>query len=176
MLASWIAKGKLDKIAQLWTRGFTMDWRLLYGEKRRRRLHLPTYPFAKGRYWAPRQGTAGHATASAMHPLLQRNTSDLAEQRFSSTFTGHEFFLADHQINGDKVLPGVAYLEMARAAVHQAAGLPGEGEHVCLKNVIWTRPITVGSQSLEVHIRLFAEERSAEADVASISYEIYTAA
>ena len=52
--------------------------------------------------------------------------------------------------------------------------MPEQGEHVRLKNVVWTRPITVGSQSLEVHIRLFAEQRSAEAESASISFEIYT--
>ncbi|MFP3435963.1 polyketide synthase dehydratase domain-containing protein, partial [Paraburkholderia sp. SIMBA_061] len=45
------------------------------------------------------------------------NTSDLHEQRFTSRFTGTEFFLADHQIHGQKTLPAVAYLEMARRAV-----------------------------------------------------------
>ena len=58
----------------------------------------------------------------AIHPLLQQNTSDLTEQRYSSTFTGGEFFLADHVVRGQRVLPGVAYLEMARAAVAAAAG------------------------------------------------------
>ena len=38
------------------------------------------------------------AAASAIHPLLHSNTSDLSEQRYSSTFTGEEFFLADHQV------------------------------------------------------------------------------
>src|SRR5262249_13601807 len=37
MLASWISKGKLAKLAQLWTRGFPMDWRLLYGMDRPQR-------------------------------------------------------------------------------------------------------------------------------------------
>ena len=49
-----------------------------------------------------------------------------------------------------------------------------EGEHVCLKNVIWTRPITVGSQSLEVHIRLFAEGAECRGRRSLDRYEIYT--
>src|SRR5262249_34447060 len=158
ILSRLISKGKFDKIAQLWTRGLPMDWRLLYGTHRPQRLHLPTYPFAQGRYWAPRQHVAGHGIDSILHPLLHRNTSDLAEQRFSSTFTGREFFLADHRVNGESVLPGVAYLEMPRAAVQQAAGLPGEGQYLHLKNVVWARPITVGDHDLEVHIGLYAEE------------------
>src|SRR5262249_49476468 len=40
MLASWIHKGKLPQIARLWTRGFAIDWHLLYGAARPRRLHL----------------------------------------------------------------------------------------------------------------------------------------
>src|SRR6266545_4670942 len=39
--------------------------------------------------------------AAVIHPLLHRNTSDLREQRYSSTFTGEEFFLADHQVRVD---------------------------------------------------------------------------
>lgn len=51
-------------------------------------------------------------TAASLHPLLHRNTSDFSEQRFSSTFTGQEFFLKDHVVNGRKVLSGAACLEM----------------------------------------------------------------
>ena len=44
-------------------------------------------------------------------------------QRFSSVFTGEEFFLADHVVKGQRVLPEVAYLELARAAVVQTLEL-----------------------------------------------------
>nr|WGD86784.1 polyketide synthase dehydratase domain-containing protein [Bacillus subtilis] len=58
----------------------------------------------------------------SIHPLLHQNTSDFSEQKFSSVFTGDEFFLRDHVVRGKPVLPGVAYLEMAYAAINQAAG------------------------------------------------------
>src|SRR5690349_7710199 len=69
--------------------------------------------------------SSGSSAGSVIHPLLHRNTSDLGEQRYRSTFAGDEFFLADHQVKPDgqsahKVLPGVAYLEMARAAIADA--------------------------------------------------------
>ena len=56
-------------------------------------------------------GTAFKSERAAIHPLLQQNISDFTEQRFGSTFTGREFFLADHVVNGQRVLPAVAYLE-----------------------------------------------------------------
>ena len=66
-----------------------------------------------------------YLTSNSVVSLLATAQSDLTEQRYSSTFTGEEFFLADHQVEANgaarkKMLPGVAYLEMARAAVEQA--------------------------------------------------------
>ncbi|MFX8605041.1 hypothetical protein ABTM12_19405, partial [Acinetobacter baumannii] len=51
-LAKWIARGKLHKLADLWVKGLALDWHALYGAQRPQRLSLPTYPFARERYWA----------------------------------------------------------------------------------------------------------------------------
>lgn len=105
-----------------------MDWNSLYGEDQPKRLSLPTYPFAKERYWVTdmkekdqtHQISVKSAGAAVIHPLLQENISDLSEQRFSSVFTGQEYFFKDHMVQGSPVMPGVAYLEMVHAAVTQA--------------------------------------------------------
>jgi acyl transferase domain-containing protein len=47
----WIARKKLAKLAQSWTRGLNVYWDKLYGEALPRRISLPAYPFAKERYW-----------------------------------------------------------------------------------------------------------------------------
>ncbi|OMG71011.1 SDR family NAD(P)-dependent oxidoreductase [Burkholderia ubonensis] len=125
-IGKWIRRGKLGKLAELWVKGVTLDWSQLYGATMPRRIGLPTYPFARERYWVPQDGAravAATAGAAALHPLLQRNSSTLSEQRFSTTFTGQEFFLAEHVVRGARVLPGVAQLEMARAAACMALEL-----------------------------------------------------
>ena len=107
-----------------------------------------------------------------LHPLLHENTSDLAEQRFSSHFHGGEFFLADHRVRGRRTLPGVAYLEMARAAVCRATGAwtvsAPESPGVLLQDIAWMRPITIDETNLDVHIRLLPEQNG------QIRFEIYT--
>src|SRR5581483_12258866 len=121
--------------------------------------------------WVPEQGV-GHGWGSGqegrVHPLVHRNTSNLREQRFSSVFTGGEFFLADHVVQGQKVLPGVAHLELARAAV--IAALEGEGQspRIELQNVVFVRPVVVGGQGLELHIALQPDESG------GIDFEIYS--
>ncbi|HEX6159706.1 MAG TPA: polyketide synthase dehydratase domain-containing protein, partial [Thermoanaerobaculia bacterium] len=99
--------------------------------------------------------SAGPATASRIHPLLHRNTSDLVEQRYSSTLGGDEPFLVDHQVAGEKVLPGVAYLEMARAAIEQALPVRAGASVLELHNTVWAQPVVV-RDSREVSIALAA--------------------
>ncbi|MCP4297912.1 MAG: type I polyketide synthase, partial [Proteobacteria bacterium] len=169
----WIAKKKYSKILDLWVRGLVFDWNKLYDEVKPRRISLPTYPFARERYWiAGNQGylpaLPSGAADSVVHPLLHENTSDMREQRFTSTFTGAEFFLADHQVNGEKVLPGVIYLEMARAAVKKSTGSTEAGSVICLEHVVWAQPIVVNGAMQKVHIGLFGEESG------QIQYEVYT--
>ncbi len=169
----WVTKKKYAKLLDLWVKGVPLDWNKLYGETKPKRISLPTYPFARERYWIPEtQGKLFTATTkgsvSIIHPLLHENTSDLSEQRFTSTFTGNEFFLNDHQVRGEKVLPGVCYLEMARVAVEKASGESDEGMAVYLKNVVWTHPIVVDGSVKKVHIGLSGDDSN------QIQYEVYT--
>ena len=184
---AWIRKEKYTKLLDLWVKGLVFDWNKLYGESKPRRISLPTYPFAKERYWISGMGVHGsrftvHGSADRglrknLHPLVHENTSTLGKQRFCSTFTDEEFFFKDHEVNGQKVLPGVAYLEIARAAVKEATStgsgqaaesLAEEQRGIQLKNVVWARYLAVNSHAQEVHIGLFPEENG------QIQYEIYT--
>jgi acyl transferase domain-containing protein len=38
-------------VARLWTAGGSLDWSAFHGHTRRRRVSLPTYPFARTRHW-----------------------------------------------------------------------------------------------------------------------------
>jgi polyketide synthase PksN len=110
--------------------------------------------------------------AVALHPLVHQNTSNLSEQSFTSNFRGDEFFLSDHVVKGLRVLPAVAYLEMARAAVQRSAGHHDNAskwpaERVQLKNVVFARPLVV-EEPRTVHIALHPESSG------EIAFEIYS--
>lgn len=71
---------------------------------------------------------------------------------FTSVYTGNELFLADHIIQGKKILPGVAYLEIARAAVAKSVILTNE-QMIVLKNSIFIQAILVSDEcSIEVKV------------------------
>jgi polyketide synthase PksN len=164
---SWIAKGKLDKLAELWVQGMDIAWSAQYVGQQLNRLRLPTYPFARERCWFPENAATMTATALRLHPLVHRNISDINELRYSSLLVDEEWLLRDHQVMGRGVLPGVAQLEWARAAVSLALSGEPNGEDFCLENVTWLRPLTVTGE-LEVHIALVPQ------DDGRIAYEIYS--
>ncbi|MGG4453261.1 SDR family NAD(P)-dependent oxidoreductase [Brevibacillus porteri] len=167
---------QLSVIAELFVQGYGLDYDKLFANEQYSRISLPTYPFAKERHWVLDTETKAYArvaakntTASMIHPMLHQNTSTFSEQRFSSTFTGEEFFLADHVVKGQRVLPGVAYLEMARTAMEHAVGERVHGDTAMkLQNVVWARPIVVGDQPVQVHTGLVLEEDG------EVSYQIYS--
>ncbi|MEM7125456.1 MAG: SDR family NAD(P)-dependent oxidoreductase [Chloroflexota bacterium] len=189
LIEELIEARELDKLASLWVSGIEIDWHLLYGDERLLRIPLPTYPFAKERYWLPESNgarsngagdkasvieveipTASHAGWSQkLHPLVHQNNSDFEAQRFCSIFVGTEFFLKDHRVQGEKVLPGVAYLEMARASGEMAA----RGQRVIqLKDVVWMRPMVVKEKALEAQIELYPLSSSDNRESGEITFKI----
>ncbi|AVG17425.1 hypothetical protein CFN79_16995 [Chromobacterium vaccinii] len=160
------AAGAQGELAAAWMAGGDVDWSAARGKGKRQRVSLPTYVFARERYWLE---TEARADAGALlHPLLHANTSDLDEHRYSSLFSGEEFFLRDHQVRAEaggeasRVLPGVAYLEMARAAAERT-GLAAGGW--ILRNIAWLRPAVV-DQPRRVNIALLP-------DGGGIAFEAY---
>ena len=157
LIDTCLRDGKLGKLAELWVDGLDLAWEQLYrhapsADQPRRRIELPLYPFAKERYWLeddmsiPASAAAG--AAPVIHPLLHVNASTLMQQRYRTTFDGSEFFLRDHRVrlaNGriEHVLPGVAYLEMARAAIADALPERAVSQRLVLNNVAWWRPVIV---------------------------------
>src|SRR5260370_14232262 len=68
-------------------------------------MSLPTYPFARERYWVDTAGGGpvagnGAAAGAILHPLLHSNTSDLGEQRYSSWVRKEIVFNAYPQVAG----------------------------------------------------------------------------
>jgi acyl transferase domain-containing protein len=144
----------LEELAQLFVNECELPWSELYETEDHRRVSLPTYPFAREYFWVPKPSVVSHdgelAQIAKLHPLLDRNTSDFEEQKFTTRLTGDEFFLSDHLINNQRVLPGVSYLELARAA----GELSGGRKVVSLKNVTWLKPFTMDQESREISISL----------------------
>jgi acyl transferase domain-containing protein/NADPH:quinone reductase-like Zn-dependent oxidoreductase len=113
----------LDSLAQLYLRGFAVDWVGFDREYQRCRVQLPTYPFQRQRYWldtakAPSQRSRERRTGRPVHPLLgHRLESASRDLQFEAEIdTAVTAYLADHVKKGTAILPATAMLDMALAA------------------------------------------------------------
>ncbi|WP_226001952.1 type I polyketide synthase [Paenibacillus sp. BJ-4] len=161
---------KYGRLSDLWIKGVHMDWGRLYGDAQPRRISLPTYPFAKERYWiSVDEAKPADGVAANLHPLLHQNTSVLSEQRFSSTFSGQEFYLKDSVVDGRLVLSEAVCLEMARAAIEQSLTVQEKGQaSITIKDIVWTHAPVTGDNPVEIHIGLFPGEQG------RIGFKIYS--
>ena len=170
----WIQQKKYSKITDLWVKGLNLDWSKLYENERPQLVSLPTYPFAKEKYWNDPElrgklEIRGKAS-SRLHPLVHKNTSDTDKVCFSSSFTGEEFFLKDYQLklNGapaQKALPTIAGLEIARAAIENGKPSSQTLNYFELREVLWGKPFIL-NDSKKIDIALFKD------DMHEIDFEI----
>ena len=175
---------KLSALAALYVKGYDFDGALLHAGESHRRISLPGYAFTRERYWIG--STRSRETSPALmaelpvqaaiaehdrspgnnrrrHPLVHFGKSGANPSEFVSSFDGSEFFFAEHQVGGVKILPGVAYLEMAVAATQQ---LTGESR-LALSNVAWLRPLTA-DQAGQVSVRLRPDGSEVRFEVRSL--------
>lgn len=158
-------KLKLIELAKQWLDGEIIEWvNILYGGVVPYKMSLPTYPFEEEAYWLTK-GKEKQAV-SQIHPLVHSNISDFYKQCFQSDFIGKEFFLEDHVIQGNKVLPGAAIIEMARAAASLSLNQKVTG----LKDIVWLNQVDYEECSGKVQILLYPEE--SEEVVSQASFEV----
>ncbi|WP_160138415.1 SDR family NAD(P)-dependent oxidoreductase [Chryseobacterium sp. c4a] len=167
LIVKWIGQKEYEKVLKMWLKGAWVDWESLYRNERPYKMSLPGYSFATERYWKP-ENTLYHkiedvkekgSQSLELHPLLHTNISDFYSVKFTSSFTGKEFFLADHVVNDTIILPGVAYLEMVLAGLNQAFSLEkDESPLVCFSNVSWLRPLVIEEGGRETYLELSENE------------------
>ncbi|MBI4375934.1 MAG: type I polyketide synthase [Elusimicrobia bacterium] len=129
-----------NTVGALYSEGYDLDWRKINPDVRLTRL--PTYAWQHSRHWSNLNSQEETPLASGTgHPMLGPRTSSPAhpgEYAWQVTLSRADFpFLNDHGAQGNVILPGAAYIEMALAA---ATDLFGSKEFL-LKNVEFSRAL-----------------------------------
>ncbi|MFE1429889.1 SDR family NAD(P)-dependent oxidoreductase [Streptomyces fungicidicus] len=159
LVRSLVAARAWRRVAEVWAGGRAVDWALLHAPHRPYRIPLPTYPFARERYWVtaspPPPAGSVPPPAAVLHPLLHRGASASGGRGYSSTFTGEEPVLNDHRVHGVRTMPGAAYLEMALAAAADSRrGTVADSAGLAVTDVVWIRPFRVEDQPRDLDVVL----------------------
>ncbi|WP_281991713.1 polyketide synthase dehydratase domain-containing protein, partial [Aquimarina aggregata] len=144
-----IQKKNLSKIATLWIHGIALNWKLLYNTIPSK-ISIPTYPFAKESYWMLPSNNEEKTTAR-LHPLVHTNDSDFNRQLYKSTFTTEDGFTCTFHWNSIDLLSTSLCIELIRTS----GALALREDVIVINNIVWTKPITVGTLPIIVETELF---------------------
>ena len=84
----------LSKVGQLWLRGTNIHWPVFYNGERRHRLSLPTYPFERQLYPAPRKAPEYQSQTPPQDALMVKKT-DIADWFYYPSWIRSQLSLND---------------------------------------------------------------------------------
>lgn len=145
---------ELITVAKLWVEGGELEFSSYY-KKKRQLVTLPDYPYARERYWVPEEKKT-NTVNSHISEFIDSNESTLEEQCYRKTILGNEFYVANHLVNGNKVVPGAVFIEMiqeaGRLALHNFDVLR-------IENVVFKHMLKVSDHPIDLLIQLVPEKK-----------------
>jgi acyl transferase domain-containing protein/NADPH:quinone reductase-like Zn-dependent oxidoreductase/short-subunit dehydrogenase/acyl carrier protein len=158
-------EGGLDRfyasLAEAWVHGVEVRWQHLFEALGAKQVSLPTYPFQRERYWLAGEGVAANGLTAigqdrADHPLLGAAIALAGNE--GRVFTGRlslgtHPWLADHAVQGNVLLPGAAFVELALHA-------GGQVECGLLRELVIERPLVLGVQDTPLQMVLGSADES----------------
>ncbi|PSR19688.1 beta-ketoacyl synthase [filamentous cyanobacterium CCP3] len=172
----------LNSLAQLYSRGATVDWVGVNQGYEYRRLPLPTYPFQRQWYGVELDASKRSAgrmqaltAATHVHPLLgyRLPLAGSQEQRFATEFSLSEHsYLSDHRIYQQVLVPATAYVEMGLAAVLATrSALPLRVRGLSIQQPLMLT--TEAAKGVQVALRP-TETETSQAVLKSFAFEIFS--
>ena len=154
------SSGELKKeILSLWLAGADIDLSFLVDNKNYTKVSLPTYVFRGEECWVSEDKCSG------LHPMIDSNVSTVHEFMVKKTISEADFYVRDHVVDGKVIVPGVFYLEMARAAGELAVG-----EKVTeLSNVIWMQTCVLDRKAKDLFASVSCGQKGYEFEIFSVS-------
>ncbi|WP_052421896.1 SDR family NAD(P)-dependent oxidoreductase [Paenibacillus sp. FSL P4-0081] len=160
--------GNTGKIAQLWSMGLDVDWRKLYESDSCTRVPLPTYPFARNRYWVSEvkrreiRVPALVPETAGMGELVEHNLSTIDGYRFSSRSAVISSFYEPYTWQGQEYMNGFGLLAFAREAL-ELAGYKQEG--LLLENMAWSGLMDRQQLPPALDIHIFPDRGTGAAEI-----------
>jgi len=133
----------LESLGRLFVAGVDVDWAAVAEGDHARRIHLPTYPFQRQRYWVePGKTTVQRVAGTTRNalPIRPVRAPLLGATLFEIDLDRRRLpFLADHLIGEQTVVAGATHLSMVLTAL-ATTGAPST---VQVSDLLFTQPLVL---------------------------------
>ncbi|SOQ02979.1 type I polyketide synthase [Pseudomonas syringae] len=138
---------------------------------------LPASPFNSMSFWASskdkapaKQASVARPSPPASAPRATATRSKAASKYCEFTLTVDDFFIADHLVMGQKVLPGVMYIELMKRSVCAVYGDKFKNAYqIALNDIAWVQPMVFTDATPRLSIIVEVTERGDNADLKVLS-------
>ena len=159
LIQSWILKGKIPKLMKLWCNGLAIDWKIVGslwkpGEYKPKRIHIVTYPFAKKKHWIHDNLAGGLIQERDNNKRKIKTEGDVMIGVIDVLLKAKEPVVSEHIVNNQKILPGMAMVEMARSAVVKL----DSKSIFTLSKIKWLQPLVVEESETKIKIEVSNKE------------------
>jgi myxalamid-type polyketide synthase MxaE and MxaD len=152
-------------LGRLYVKGYPLDWQRIYPTGTRC-YSLPHYSWDRARYWFDQIDAKEKVTEPPLfkksfnqenfsvkeggHPLLGQHFCSALEKNhhfwIKAMRAGTPFYLTDHKVFDQVVLPAAAYIEMALAAARQLFG----GEEYILEDTVFKKFLFLSEERTQI--------------------------
>ena len=137
-------------LCKAWVKGSSIPWVKLYDNCKPMKIRIPKYPFRNEVYWIDELNESYEVIKeNKEHYLYDLEKSDIESKKYTTLIDSSDYFIKDHKVNNQNVLPGVVYLELATSAIN--LDLEEKDSYIILKDINWLRPIIVSEETVEIN-------------------------
>ncbi|MFA6174053.1 MAG: SDR family NAD(P)-dependent oxidoreductase [Kiritimatiellales bacterium] len=178
---AWIEKGKYDKLLAAWVNGLEFDWLRLYSGCKPARIGLPTYPFARERYWIPTGEPVtetGNSETQLQEASINVNQADAGQADDLLTF--EEVWSESPLTNGSAesiktLLCFVSGQQNQQAIIEQTQQLCPQTRVLFVEQGIGAAQVSdgryrIGADNADTYVQAFNLIRGTEGEVDAILY------
>ncbi|MED4570437.1 amino acid adenylation domain-containing protein [Brevibacillus agri] len=163
LLLAWAETGSvasadsLRELATWYVQGARLQWKKLYEGQAVQTVELPVYPFSRVRHWpTPTEERAADKAANGQQLPGECVLSTSGMRVYAAKVAVRELWmLQEHRIFGNGVLPGAAYLEIARSASEAFFAQTG----VVIQNVTLSHMLSCAPDETRIVHTIVQEER-----------------
>lgn len=162
-LKDLIESNNLSELCEEWINGREINWIDLYDSIKPLKIQLPGHLFRKNRYWLKQTDSDMLLTKKIPGAdLWDENQSSLEKIKFIKQFTGKEFLFEHHIVANNKILPGVAYMEIMRQVMFS---LYPKDPVESISGFVFASPLINKGAVSEISINIVPQKKHFDAEI-----------